>query len=400
MTPEAQELWQRRFRRAGRGLFFTHLLTIWSLALSNVALGLSVLASAGSFKSRVWTLRASRPLVVGLAGYVLWLLAAIVASAEPGRSVFALSELFSLTTLVLALVLLENERQVRRLVDALGVVGAAIAANGLGQLLLGWGDLDRRIRGPLSHYMTFSGVLLVIDFLLIGRLAHPSGRKSAWRWLAVVLINVAIIGSLTRSAWVALALGLVVLLVLKAPRALLALPTLGLVFFLLAPVPVVHRLFSIGDMRDESNYDRLCMAEAGLTMVAEQPLFGIGPDLVKERYPLYRVPTAPRYTVPHLHNSYLQLAAERGLPALAAYLLMLFSAGVLAVRSARAEGGWAGPRGDLHLGVVLSLLAFSVAGIFENNWGDTEVQRLVLAVLALPFVLAGEQAVSEPPSPG
>jgi O-antigen ligase len=53
-------------------------------------------------------------------------------------------------------------------------------------------------------------------------------------------------------------------------------------------------------------------------MVAERPLFGIGPDLVEARYPIYRHPTAPRYTVPHLHNDLLQLAAERGLPALAA----------------------------------------------------------------------------------
>ena len=30
---------------------------------------------------------------------------------------------------------------------------------------------------------------------------------------------------------------------------------------------------------------------------------------------------------------------------------------------------------------------WAVAGLFEHNWGDTEVQRVVLAVLALPFCL-------------
>ena len=38
--------------------------------------------------------------------------------------------------------------------------------------------------------------------------------------------------------------------------------------------------------------------------------------------------------------------------------------------------------------MILALFAFNVAGLFENNWGDTEVQRPVLFLLALPFCLA------------
>jgi O-antigen ligase len=156
----------------------------------------------------------------------------------------------------------------------------------------------------------------------------------------------------------------------------------------LAPVPLLHRMTSIVDLRDTSNYDRLCMAEAGLRMVADRPLFGLGPQLVERRYPIYRTPTAPRYAVPHLHNNLLQLAAERGLPSLAAYLAMMAGSLCLAYRRYRQEGGRRGPRSDLYLGVMLALFAFNVAGLFENNWGDTEVQRVVLFVMAIPFCLA------------
>ena len=52
------------------------------------------------------------------------------------------------------------------------------------------------------------------------------------------------------------------------------------------------------------------------------------------------------------------------------------------------EGRFAGPRADLYLGALLALVALNVAGLFENNWGDTEVQRLALFVLAIPFCLA------------
>lgn len=145
---------------------------------------------------------------------------------------------------------------------------------------------------------------------------------------------------------------------------------------------------SIADLTDESNYDRLCMVEAGLRMVGEHPLLGLGPDRVERRYPLYRHPTAPRRTIPHLHNAYLQLAAERGLLSLGAFLALLGLAGLAALRGLRRarEGGGGG--GDLHLGVLGALVAFGVAALFENNWGDTEVQRMLLFVLAVPFVIA------------
>lgn len=377
------------------GFFVAHLLTLWSLALSNVLLGLALLAVPRELRRRWAELARFRSLWLALGAYVLFLVASIVASYEPRLSLGGWTEIFSLSTLVLAVALLPGEAMARRLVDALTALCAVIAGAGLTQFLVGYGDIDNRIRGPLSHYMTFSGLLLVGDLLLLARLTRPGGWRSPWRWVALVLINAALLGSLTRSAWVALALTLLVLVWIRRPRFLLLVPTAALFFLLVAPVPLLHRVASITDLKDESNYDRLCMARAAYRMIAERPLFGIGPNLVKHRYPIYRETTAPRYTVPHLHNSFLQLAAERGLPALLAYLALTALALRQAWRLARQEGGWSSPRGDLLLGVVLALLAFNLAGLFENNWGDTEVQRLVLFVLAVPFVLAKDEARRE-----
>jgi hypothetical protein len=91
--------------------------------------------------------------------------------------------------------------------------------------------------------------------------------------------------------------------------------------------------------------------------------------------------------VPHLHNSFLEMAAERGLPSLAAYFWMVAASARLALRRYRRECGLAGPRADLYLGGVLALLAFNLAGLFENNWGDAEVKRLALFAMMMPFCL-------------
>lgn len=375
-----------RGRRLGLTLFAVHILSVFWLAVSNVFLGLALLAVPWTVRLRDVLRPGARPLLAALAAYVVLLVASIVASTEPAVSVRALSEIFSLCTLVLALAVIPGAAAARRLVDGVILVAVGIAGWGLFQFLTGYGDLDNRIRGPLSHYMTFSGVLLIADLLLFARLAHAQGWRSPWRWAAAVVLNVALLGSLTRSAWVALAVALAILVSVRAPRLLLLAPIAALVFLLLSPTPLLHRMRSIVDLNDESNYDRICMARAGLTMVGERPLFGLGPDLVKSRYPLYRHPTAPRYTVPHLHNSFLQLAAERGLPALAAFLALMFAAARAALARFRAEGGLRGAHADLYLGAFLALVGFSLAGLFENNWGDTEVQRMALFVLALPYV--------------
>ncbi len=381
---------------AGFWLYAGQLLTVPTLAISNAFLVLTILAAPWAARwARVrWSELA--PLTVPLGLYALLLLASIAGSYDVAVSLRGASELFNLAPLLLAPLLVRGEAAVRRLVVAFEALGALLAVMGLAQYLTGYGDLDQRIRGPFSHWMTFAGVLLVCDLLLLASVTAPRGWRNPWRWLALALVNLALLGSLTRSAWVALGLALTVLILVRKRRLLLLYPVVAGLFVLFAPVPLLHRMSSIVDLADTSNYDRLCMAEAGLRMVADRPLFGLGPQMVERRYPIYRTPTAPRYAVPHLHNNLLQLAAERGLPALASYLAMMGGSVALAYRRYRREGGRRGPRADLYLGAMLALLAFNVAGLFENNWGDTEVQRVVLFVIAIPFCLAA----ADKPEPG
>jgi O-antigen ligase len=235
--------------------------------------------------------------------------------------------------------------------------------------------------------MTFAGVLLMADLLLVAQLSSLRHGKWGWRWLAFVLITAALVASLTRSAWVALLLALALLFLLRAPKFLLVMTPLLLAALLLAPQPVQERAASIFSLRDVSNYDRVCMLEAGFHMVAERPFFGHGPGMLEERYPLYRHPNAPTRKLAHLHNTYLQIAAERGLLSLFAYLWLVTGALVVGYRGLRREMPFAKGRAELWLGALTALVAFSLAGLFEDNWSDTEVQRIALFVIALPYCL-------------
>ena len=74
-------------------------------------------------------------------------------------------------------------------------------------------------------------------------------------------------------------------------------------------------------------------------MIAAHPLTGVGPNMVERVYAQYRDPDAVDKVNPHLHNVPMQIAAERGLPALAIWLWFVV---VAAARSRGASSRRAG----------------------------------------------------------
>ena len=135
------------------------------------------------------------------------------------------------------------------------------------------------------------------------------------------------------------------------------------------------------------------MIQAGVEIIKDYPLLGVGPANVKEVYPLYRKHDAPRFRIPHLHNNIIQLWAERGVLALAAYILL----NVLFLREF--WRGWRGPESrfaEVGVGVAVGLAA---AGMFEFNFGDTEVFWILLDTAALVVAFVERPRPSNEPSP-
>jgi O-antigen ligase len=112
---------------------------------------------------------------------------------------------------------------------------------------------------------------------------------------------------------------------------------------------------------------------------------GVGPGQVKRVYPDYAAADVANKHRGHLHNTPLQILVERGLLGLAAWS-WLFGAflarGVRAMRQVEATR----PRA-LATGAVAAVAGFLVAGLFEHNFGDTEVLLVALFVMAILFVV-------------
>jgi O-antigen ligase len=119
--------------------------------------------------------------------------------------------------------------------------------------------------------------------------------------------------------------------------------------------------------------------------------------MVPRVYGSYRWPEAPNPRTAHLHDNALQIAAERGIPCLAWWLWLVAAAMGHAwreIRRCRAEAPGGRPDPCWVARAALAILgAVMVAGLFEYNFGDSEILMFTLLVAALPFSLARQRAV-------
>jgi O-antigen ligase len=341
----------------------------------------------------------SHPLTAIVGLYALLVVLSVVFSVDPRASLRAIPGLSLFLLVPITIDLVDGAGRARTLLLASAAGGVALAAIGLFEVARSGADLQNRIRGTLSHYMTLSGLTLIAGCILLAFLFEGRGR---WRWLgaAAAVPFAAMVFTLTRGAYVGAVAAVTAYLALRRPRGLLVfVPALAALFFLLPP-DVRQRAASIVDPTETTNRDRIAMARAGVRMIADRPVFGLGPEMVKPYYTLYRDPDAPRWRVPHLHDNVLQIAAASGLFAAGAYLALLALFFARAGRLLRVErqnvdltpSGDQTPRAIVAAAAFLGIAAVTVAGLFEYNFGDKEVLMATLPLLALPFARAMSDA--------
>ena len=349
-----------------------------SIAAAGILLAFSLLCWAGLILRHQ-----ERPAVPDLFWPLLaYAAATLVSSAfsvDPRTSFIASKELVLYLVVPLVYELARGSRAMT-VVSVVITVGAATAAFGIVQYgLLEYDNLGQRPQGTLGHYMTYSGVLLLVTCAASARLLFEP-RDRIWPALMMPALLAAIMLTLTRSAWVGTAAGLVLLFAMKDLRLLAIGPIAAAVVIIAAPSHVASRFYSMFDPADPTNRDRVAMLREGVAMVRTHPMTGVGPDMVEQVYEIYRAPDAVEKVNPHLHNVPMQIAAERGLPALAIWVWFIATAAVSIARLWRRSRYPSLPAAGLA--AIAGMLA---AGQFEHNFGDSEFLMLFLVLLTLPF---------------
>jgi putative inorganic carbon (hco3(-)) transporter len=255
-----------------------------------------------------------------------------------------------------------------------------------------------RIRGFMSHWMTFSGQELFI-LLLVGAflLFAPDLRKWVWLWApCAAVVGIALILSDTRSVWIAAIVAGFYLLWEWRKWAAAALPVLLLLGLLVAPAAIKERVRSLTDPHGatDSNGHRLIVWSTGWQMIKAHPLVGVGPEEIRKPevffgyLPAWVKRPLPDGNYQHLHSIYIHYAAEGGVPA----ALFLTAALVLPLvdfrRALRTLPPGRSDRRFLLQAGMATVIGTMVEGVAEKNLGDTEVLTMFLVIMCLGYLAA------------
>ncbi len=387
--------------RASFYLAFASAVTILiSITASQTLLCLSLTALLAS-REKLRLPRIRLPLALFLTGTAL----SLIFSPNPIHGLPQIKKMLVFSTLLVIFSTVRDVKTSLRLLLCLCGTETLVACLGLAQFARKWHQahlqqtdfyaayVTDRITGAMSHWMTFAGQEMVVLLILLAFLFFAPGRQAYWMWTACAgLLATALLLNETRTVWLGVAVaGAWLLWEWKRWMAAVG-PTVILLLIWLVPGPVHDRFLSMFHPKKDldSNEFRRVAFRSGIRMIEAHPWLGIGIDETKYHFLDYLPPNSPKPPgfYQHLHNFYLQFAAERGIPTM---LMMLWMLGMIlhdffqALR--RLPPGKSDSRFLLQGGIA-TVIGIMVSGLFEVNLGDSEVLTVFLVVVACGYVAA------------
>lgn len=261
--------------------------------------------------------------------------------------------------------------------------------------LTGAGRLHRfRASGWTRHYEYFAEILQMLALISLGlALAnyqnHRANRRFKLAIMASGLLAFGVAFTAMRSVLVAFAIGgsVVVWRAAKGAGAkLLVTAAIAFVIGFGAVVVWQTRATETLSLHDDSASLRVRVARVGLGRLLLHPVFGHGMDAVKKHWAEWGF---PGNVMIHLHSTPLQIAFERGLPALFCWLWLMAVFCSITTRGEKAtrDSGDTNRHGVL-LGATGALAAFFVSSLVNYNFGAGIVALVFWWLLGTVVVLA------------
>lgn len=275
-----------------------------------------------------------------------------------------------------------------------GLLEGATAAARLG--VADWSrGRDWRAAGFYGHYATYAEVLQLILSLALGLLVTLRNKfniKGLLLVVAVVGMSGALLLTVTRASWLAFLLSAFIILLVGASRRTVLALALGALLVVPIGLFLLQQKRNVGffDRKDPSTTWRTTVYREGVQLLISNPrhlLVGIGMDSIKRHWREWKMFDNGRLPIGHMHSTPLQLALERGIPALVLWLILLivYVRMLLRLVSEVPTEDWI-ERG-IVLGGLGGLVGFCASGIVHYNLGDSEVAMVFYLIMGFALVV-------------
>lgn len=260
----------------------------------------------------------------------------------------------------------------------------------------GWSSgRDWRASGFFGLYVSYAEALQLIIALAVGMfvaLPIKRSRTGLLLVLAIAALVFALALTFTRASWLAFLVSSAVILLISASRRAILVATALAIPLILAGVFILQQKRNVGflDRSDQSTTWRETVWREGYDLLVSKPrhlLIGVGMDSIKGHWREWGLFQGGRLPWGHLHSNPLQIAVERGVPALILWLVFLGVYARMLWRLAHdpAMDNWV-ERGTV-LGALGGLCGFFISGLVHYNWGDSEVVMVFYCVVGLTLAI-------------
>ncbi|MCK5242801.1 O-antigen ligase family protein [bacterium] len=317
----------------------------------------------------------------------LLLLAAvlILSSVLAGRlnpTIFGLRKVGLLAVFFLTTALVTHPIKADRILNQF-LIGAVICSSW--SIIAHLAGLDGgRAQSFSGDYMAAGGMYMLAFILSLSRFLFQKDKQQ-WFWLSCAgLLGLALLFTYTRSSWVGAGVGLLFLGIMRDWRLPVVFVLAAILFLVVFPKnPISQRVFSLTVKHHSSNAERRYMWGSAFKLIKARPLRGYGVDNLSEVYGKVANPKAIEQRPPHVHNTLMQMAINGGLPAAGLYIwwiMVVLLFGLLAWRKNRKH---AVARSGTALGIIAGFIGFVVNGLFEFNFGTSQVITIVYFLIGL-----------------
>ena len=261
---------------------------------------------------------------------------------------------------------------------------------------------DRRATGFYNHWTTYAESLQLIGSLALGlfvALPRKRSRNGLLMGPAVAGICGALLLSVTRASWLSFLISALLIAALGLRRRALIVIGVCLIPVILGGLFLLQQKRQVGffDKKDDSIAWRQKIWNQGFHLLVSNPrhlAVGVGMDSMKAHWREWDMFEGGKLPMGHMHSDYLQIALDRGVPTLVAWLILM---GTYAWTLWRTRGRLANENGigrGIVLGALGGLVGFMTSGVVHYNWGDSEVVMIFYLIMGLSLVLERESRVA------
>jgi len=254
---------------------------------------------------------------------------------------------------------------------------------------------DRRATGFYDHWITYAESLQLIGSLTLGLfVAFPRKRNRTGLILALAVAAIcgALLLSVTRASWLSFLLSAILIAALGLSRRALLVIGACAIPLMFVGLFVLHQKRNVGffDQKDDSIAWRQKIWREGFHLLVSNPrhlAVGVGMDSIKAHWREWDLFEGGKLPMGHMHSDYLQIALERGVPTLIAWLILLGTYAWMLWRTRKqvSPDDWIG--GGIVLGALGGLLGFMTSGFVHYNWGDSEIVMIFYLIMGLSLVV-------------